>query len=155
MAEVPTPLSAYLLWMQAGIKSKTPGHRLNRWSHDKHWCIWDTIFQRACLVDLNSPSAPVEPTFQNQPSVHWMYYIPESLFELISEPLQYRLLFGRKPGYCVRTTNGYYLDTERPVEPMPSISHPSVLPMVTIFLQWTSNGYVTLSTLYKGTPWLI
>ena len=24
--------------------------------------------------------------------------------------------------------------------------------MVTIFLQWTSNGYVTLSTLYKGTP---
>ena len=33
--------------------------------------------------------------------------------------------------------------------------HPSVLPVLTVFLQWTSNGYVTLSTLYKGTPWLI
>ena len=38
---------------------------------------------------------------------------------------------------------------------MTSISHPSVLAMVTIFLQWTSNGYVALSTLYKATPWLI
>ena len=43
------------------------------------------------LVDLNSPSAPVEPTLQNQAPVHWIYYVPESLFELISEPLQHRL----------------------------------------------------------------
>jgi len=43
------------------------------------------------LVDLNSSSAPVEPTLQNQPPVHWMYYVPESLFELIDEPLQHRL----------------------------------------------------------------
>jgi len=43
------------------------------------------------LVDLNSPSAPVEPTLQNQAPVHWMYYVPECLFELISEPLQHRL----------------------------------------------------------------
>ena len=43
------------------------------------------------LVDLNSSSAPVEPTLQNQRPVHWMYYVPESLFELISEPLQHRL----------------------------------------------------------------
>ena len=33
----------------------------------------------------------VEPTLKNQPSVHWIYYVPESLFELISEPLQHRL----------------------------------------------------------------
>ena len=51
--------------------------------------------------------------------------------------------------------NGYNLDTERPVEPTPQLSNPSVLPMVSFFLQWTSNGYVALSTLYKGTPWLI
>ena len=43
------------------------------------------------LVDLNSPSAPVEPTLQNQAPVHWMYYILERLFELISKPLQHRL----------------------------------------------------------------
>ena len=73
--------------------------QLNRWSQVKHRCIRYTLFQRTCLVDLNSPSAPVEPTLQNQPSVHWMYYIPESLFELISEPLQHRL--NRRPfGAC-------------------------------------------------------
>ena len=38
---------------------------------------------------------------------------------------------------------------------MPQICHLSVLPVLTVFLQWTSNGYVTPSTLYKGTPWLI
>ena len=51
------------------------------------------------LVDLNSPSTPVEPTLQNQAPVHWIYYVPESLFELISEPLQHRL--NRRPyGAC-------------------------------------------------------
>ena len=116
------------------------------------------------LVDLNSSSAPVEPTLKNQPSVHWMYYVPESLFELISEPLQHRL--NRCPyGACTgamtqawilcQNSNGYFFDTERPVEPMPIFSIPSVLPVVTVFLQKTSNGYVTSSTLYKGTPWFI
>jgi hypothetical protein len=51
--------------------------------------------------------------------------------------------------------NGYFFDTERPVEPMPIFSIPSVLPVVTVSLQKTSNGYVTSSTLYKGTPWFI
>src|SRR6185437_5729771 len=116
------------------------------------------------LVDLNSSSAPVEPTLQNQAPVHWMYYVPESLFELISEPLKHRL--NRCPyGACTgamtqawilcQNPNGYNLDTERPVEPTHQLSNPSVLPVVTVFLQWTSNGYVTSSTLYKGTPWLI
>jgi len=54
-----------------------------------------------------------------------------------------------------QNSNGYNLDTERPVEPTPQICQPSVLPVLTVFLQWTSNGYVTPSTLYKGTPWLI
>ena len=82
------------------------------------------------LVDLNSPSAPVEPTLQNQAPVHWMYYVPERLFELISEPLQHRL--NRCPyGACTgamtqawilcQNPNGYNLDTERPVEPTPQI----------------------------------
>ena len=35
------------------------------------------------------------------------------------------------------------------------LSIPSVLPVVTVFQQKTSNGYVTSFTLYKGTPWLI
>ena len=96
--------------------------------------------------------------------VHWASYVPESLFELISEPLQHRL--NRCPyGACTgalkqawtlcQNSNGYNWDTERPVEPTPQNRHPSVLPVLTVFLQWTSNGYVTLSTLYKGTPWLI
>src|SRR6185312_15571511 len=53
------------------------------------------------LVDLNSSSAPVEPTLQNQPPVYLMYYVPKSLFELISEPLQHRLnrcLYGTCTG---------------------------------------------------------
>ena len=54
-----------------------------------------------------------------------------------------------------QNSNGYFFDTERPVEPMPIFSIPSVLPVVTVFLQKTSNGYVTSSTLYKGTPWFI
>src|SRR6185312_8599165 len=79
--------------------------------------------------------------------VHWMYYVPESLFELISEPLQHRL--NRCPyGACTgammqawilcQNPNGYNLDTERPVEPTPQLSNPSVLPVVSFFLQWTS-----------------
>ena len=115
-------------------------------------------------MDLNSPSAPVLPTLQNQAPVHWIYYAPESLFELISEPLQHRLnrcLYGACTGVMTQAwilrqnPNCYKLDTERLVEPMLPLSIPSVLPVVSIFLQWTSNGYVTLSTLYKGTPWLI
>ena len=134
---------------------------MNRWSQAKHRCNRCILFQRAYFVDLNSPSAPVEPTLQNQPSVHWMYYIPESLFEWISEPLQHRLnrchfeaCIGAmmQAWILCQNPNGYYLDTERPVDPTPSLSNPSVLSMVTIFLQWTSNGYVTLSTLYKATP---
>ena len=138
------------------------------------------------LVDFNFSSAPVEPTLRNQSTgasevlcsrehvlvdlncssapVHWMYFVPERLFELISEPLPHRL--NRCPyGACTgaitqawilcQNSNGYLLDTERPVEPMLILSIPSVLPVVTIFLQKTSNGYVTSSTLYKGTPWLI
>jgi len=107
-------------------------HRLNRCFRINHRCIGCTMFQKACLswsVNIFSTGWTDAPT--DHAPVQWC-----------------------KPGYCVRTPNGYYLDTERPVEPMPSISHPSVLPMVTIFLQWTSNGYVTLSTLYKGTPTL-
>ena len=122
------------------------------------------MFQKAYLVDLNSSSALVEPTHQKHAPVHWMYYVPESLFEWTWELLQHRLnqcLFEACTGVMTQAwilcqnPNGYYLDTERPVEPTPSICHPLVLPMVTIFLQWTSNGYVTLSTLYKGIPWLI
>ena len=100
---------------------------------NNHRCIGCTMFQRACLswsVNLFSTG--------------WT-----------DTPSEHAPVLWRKPGYCVRAPNGYYLDTERPVEPMPSLSNPSVLPTVTIFLQWTSNGYVTLSTLYKGTPWLI
>ena len=93
-----------------------------------------------------------------------MYYVPENLFELISEPLQHwlnRCPYEACTGAMTQAwilcpnPNGYNLDTERPVEPTPQIYHPSVLPVLTVFLQWTSNGYVTLSTLYKGTPWLI
>ena len=105
-------------------------YRLNRRFRINHRCICCTMFQRACL------SWPV-----NLFSTGWTDASTEHA------PVQWR-----KPGYCVRTPNCYYLDTERPVEPTPSISHLSVLPMVTVFLQWTSNGYVTLSTLYKGTP---
>ena len=99
--------------------------------------------------------------FRSKEPVHWMYFVPESLFELISETLQHRL--NRCPyGACTgaitqawtlcQNSNGYNLDTERPVEPMPQLYYPTVLPVVTVSLQWTSNGYVTLSTLYKGTP---
>ena len=105
-------------------------HRLNRRFRINHRCIGCTMFQKACLnwsVNLFSTG------WTDDPSEH--------------APVQWC-----KPGYYVRTPNVYYLDTERPVEPTPSISNPSVLPVVTIFLQWTSNGYVTLSTLYKGTP---
>jgi hypothetical protein len=102
--------------------------------------------------------------FRIKAPVHWMYFVPERLFELISEPLQHRL--NRCPyGACTgamtqawilcQNSNGYFFDTERPVEPMPIFSIPSVLPVVTVFLQKTSNGYVTSSTLYKGTPWFI
>ena len=66
-------------------------------------------------------------------------------------PTEHAPVQWRKLGYCVKL-NGYNLDTERPVESTPQPCHPSVLPVVSIFLQWTSNGYVTLSPLYKGTP---
>ena len=34
---------------------------MNRWSQAKHRCNRCTLFQRASLVDINSPSSPVEP----------------------------------------------------------------------------------------------
>ena len=61
------------------------------------------------LVDLNSSSAPVEPTLQNQAPVHWISYVPESLFELISEPLQHRL--NRCPYGAFTGANDASLDT--------------------------------------------
>ena len=91
LAEVPTPCRSISLGSKLKSSQVTRYHRLNRWSQAKHRCIRCTLFQRACLVDHNSSSAPVEPTLQIQPSVHWMYYVPENLFELISEPLQHRL----------------------------------------------------------------
>ena len=91
LAEVPTPCRSISLGSKLKSSQVTLYHRLNRQSQAKHRCIRCSLFQRACLVDLNSSSAPVEPTLQNQPPVHWMYYVPESLFELISEPFQHRL----------------------------------------------------------------
>ena len=94
-----------------------------------------------------------------------MYYVPESLFEWIRELLLHWL--DRCPiGACIGAmTQAWILrqnpqrllfgHTERPVEPTLSTSTPSVLSMVPIFLQWTSNGYVALSTLYMANPWLI
>ena len=73
------------------------------------------------------------------------------------EPMPYGACTGalKQAWTLCQNSNGYNLDTERPVEPTPQNRHPSVLPVLTVFLQWTSNGYVTPSTLYKGTPWLI
>ena len=137
-------LSVYLLWMQAEIKSTISiapvepvvkkistsamdvlcsrehvwvavirlQHRLNRRFRINHRCIGCIMFQKACLswsVNLFSTG------WTDAPTEH--------------APVQWR-----KPGYCVRTPNGYYLDTERPVEPTASTSNPSVLPVVTIFV---------------------
>jgi len=93
-----------------------------------------------------------------------MYYVPDSLFEWTWELLQHRLNW-RTFGACTGAMTQAWILCQNPQRLLfghretgwtdAFNSHPSVLPMVTIFLQWTSNGYVTLSTLYKGTPWLI
>ena len=85
-------LSVYLLWMQAEIKSTNSIAPVEPMVKKISTGALDVLCSREyVLVDLNSSSAPVEPTLQNQPPVHWMYYVPESLFELISKPLQHRL----------------------------------------------------------------
>ena len=88
-------------------------HWLIRRFKNYHRCIRCTMFQRACLS-----------WSENLFSTGWT-----------DAPTEHAPVQWRKPGYCVKTPNGYYLDTERPVEPTPSHSNPSVLPMVTIFLQ--------------------
>ena len=126
-------LSVYLLWMKAGIKSKNSIAPVEPMVKKISTGAMEVFCSREhVLVDLNSSSAPVEPTLQNQST----------------GAMTQAWILCQNP-------NGYNLDTERPVEPTPQLSDPSVLPVVSIFLQWTSNGYVTLSTLYKGTPWLI
>ena len=102
--------------------------------------------------------------FRIKASVHWMYYVPERLFELISETLQHRLnrrptehapMHLRKPGYCVRTpTATIWTQRDQLNRRLKSDTH-RFFRCSRFFLQWTSNGYVTSSTLYKGTPWLI
>ena len=80
------------LWMQAEIKSTISIAPVEPMVKKISTGALDVLCSREhVLVDLNSPSAPVEPTLHNQAQVHWIYYIPESLFELISEPLQHRL----------------------------------------------------------------
>jgi len=140
-------------------------HRLNR-----HFGIKAPVHQKFFVPEsmfwLTSTSLQhrLNRRFRIKAPVHWMYFVPERLFELISEPLQHRLIrcpYGACTGAMTQAwilcqnSNGYFFDTERPVEPMPIFSIPSVLPVVTVFLQKTSNGYVTSSTLYKGTPWFI
>ena len=90
-SEVPTPCRSISLGSKLTSSQVTLYHRLNRRLRINHRCIRCILFREHVLVDLNSSSAPVEPMLKNQPSVHWMYYVPESLFELISEPLQHRL----------------------------------------------------------------
>ena len=125
----------------------------------------DVLYSREHgLMDFNFSSAPVEPTLQNQSTgaldvlcsreLVWvdqwtssapvepmplrsMHRCNEASLDTVSEPQ--RLQFGHRETGWTDAPNW----------------HPSVLPVLTVFLQWTSNGYVTLSTLYKGTPWLI
>ena len=88
-SDAPVRLS---LWMQTEIKSTISIAPVEPMVKKISTGALDVLCSREhVLVDLNSPSAPVEPTLQNQAPVHWIYYVPESLFELISEPLQHRL----------------------------------------------------------------
>ena len=70
------------LWMQAEIKSTISIAPVEPMVKKINTGALDILCSREhVLVDLNSSSAPVEPTLQNQPPVYWMYYVPESLFE--------------------------------------------------------------------------
>ena len=116
------------------------------------------------LVDFNFSSAPVEPMLQNQSTgaldvlcsreLAWvdqwtssapvepiplccMHRCNDASLDTVSE--SQRLQFGHRQT-C-------WTDASK-LTPIGSSSAHS-------FLQWTSNGYVTSSTLYKGTPWLI
>jgi len=93
----------------------------------------DVLYSRELVwVDQWTSSAPVEPT-----PLRSMHRCNDASLDTVSEP----------------PTATIWTQRERLNRRLHS--NPSVLPMITIFLQWTSNGYVTLSTLYKGTPWLI
>ena len=102
--------------------------------------------------------------FRIKAPVHWMYFVPERLFKLIANlfstgwtdaPTEHAPVQWCKRGYCVRIPTATSLTQKDRLNRCPYFSIPSVLPVVTVFLQKTSNGYVTSSTLYKGTPWFI
>ena len=79
-SDAPVGLS---LWMQAEIKSTISIAPVEPMVKKISTGALDVLCSREhVLVDLNSPSAPVEPTLQNQAPVHWIYYVPESLFEV-------------------------------------------------------------------------
>ena len=66
-------LSVYLLWMQAEIKSTNSIAPVEPMVKKISTGAMDVLCSREhVLVDLNSSSAPVEPTLKNQLSVHWM-----------------------------------------------------------------------------------
>ena len=102
------------LWMQAEIKSTISIAPVEPMVKKISTGALDVLCSREhVLVDLNSPSAPVEPTLQNQAPVHWIYYVPESLFELISEPLQHRL--NRCPyGACTGAMTQAWILCQKP-----------------------------------------
>ena len=102
------------LWMQAEIKSTISIAPIEPMVKKISTGALDVLCSREhVLVDLNSPSAPVEPTLQNQAPVHWIYYVPESLFELISEPLQHRL--NRCPyGACTGAMTQAWILCQKP-----------------------------------------
>ena len=130
-------LSVYLLWMQAGIKSKNsiapvepmvrrkaPVHQMYFVPESMFWWTSTSLQHR-----LNR-------RFRIKAPVHQTSYVPESLFELISEPLQHRLnrcpyraCTGAMMQAWIQCQNPqrYYLDTERPVEPTLSTSTPSAI----------------------------
>ena len=132
---------------------------------NKHRCNESPLFQRACLVDSNFSSAPVEPTVQK--SKHRCIRSPMfqracldwsvKLFSTgwTDAPTEHAPVHWSKPGHCVRTpTATIWTQRDRLNRRLKSDTH-RFFRCSRFFLQWTSNGYVTLSTIYKGTPWLI
>ena len=100
------------------------------------------------LVDFNSLQHQLNRRSEIKAPVQWKSFVPESMFWWTPTTLQHRL---NRRFRIKAPVHWMYFVPER----LRIFSIPSVLPVVTVFLQKTSNGYVTSSTLYKGTPWLI
>ena len=110
---------------------------MNRWFKPKHRCNERTIAQRAYLggPGLAFSTGLTDGRVEVIGALDVLLFRDDVLVQHWFKRCPIGVSIGVRTQACTlcQGSNGYYLDTERPVEPMQSNSNPSVLPMVTIF----------------------